>query len=761
MAPTPIDKLQEFMAADVAKQYSGELVQIFKEVFRAISTLRETNEAKYQEALASLSNFEAGFRAKLGATNADVGNKASKQEVKALTSALLSFKDEVLDMLEDVRGEIPEVKELTGEDIIERVSLIKRDWLPVEVIKGREQFVSKGQLETAIVEIGGKLTVLEKRNAKGYGALGGGSEGTGSLFLSRLRDVDLTGLSIVNGKYVLGSGSTSFTLTTTGTSGAATYSGGVLNIPIYSGGSTDDFWDRDTGNGYLYPQTITDMVGIGTATPDASLHVSGTGAVPIIFERTTASSNVAAEFRNNSGSWFAGQGSGGSFNLRYNLSDLGGANTPFTFTQGGNVGIATIAPTHSLTLGSTATGIVLYNTASQSTDYERGIIQWSSNILLIAAQASGTGTSRSMNLNAGSNLMSLSSSGVSLSRAATAITSLFTVTTSSTGLSSGSVTQSAITLNPTVTQTGSASYTMLLINPTESSVGSGAKLLIDAQVGGVSKFSVDNNGLTSAGNLNVTSTSIPTNGFYLPSANSIGISTAGSLRFIFNNTGLIGATNGALVLANNASSTTPTLVPNRSSANTGFGAQASGNISAIVAGAEVGRFTSTGLNNVDIGSTTPGDGAFTTLTVGTLTGILKGTSGLVSAAVAGTDYQAPLTLTTTGTSGAATLIGSTLNIPNYSSGSGGITRTIVVTSGNVTAGSTASTDYVYLVAGAHTVTLPTAVSNTNLYTVKNNHSVNITVDTTSSQTIDGTLTISIPPGAAVGLISTNSAWSIV
>lgn len=31
----------------------------------------------------------------------------------------------------------------------------------------------------------------------------------------------------------------------------------------------------------------------------------------------------------------------------------------------------------------------------------------------------------------------------------------------------------------------------------------------------------------------------------------------------------------------------------------------------------------------------------------------------------------PLTLTTTGTSGAATLVGSTLNIPVYSSGSGG------------------------------------------------------------------------------------------
>lgn len=56
------------------------------------------------------------------------------------------------------------------------------------------------------------------------------------------------------------------------------------------------------------------------------------------------------------------------------------------------------------------------------------------------------------------------------------------------------------------------------------------------------------------------------------------------------------------------------------------------------------------------------------ITIGTsLTGILKGTGTGISSAAAGTDYQAPITLTTTGTSGAATLVGNTLNVPNYSS----------------------------------------------------------------------------------------------
>jgi hypothetical protein len=43
-------------------------------------------------------------------------------------------------------------------------------------------------------------------------------------------------------------------------------------------------------------------------------------------------------------------------------------------------------------------------------------------------------------------------------------------------------------------------------------------------------------------------------------------------------------------------------------------------------------------------------------------------------AVAGTDYQAPITLTTTGTSGAATFVANTLNIPQYSAGGGGVTK---------------------------------------------------------------------------------------
>ena len=66
------------------------------------------------------------------------------------------------------------------------------------------------------------------------------------------------------------------------------------------------------------------------------------------------------------------------------------------------------------------------------------------------------------------------------------------------------------------------------------------------------------------------------------------------------------------------------------------------------------------------------------------TGILKATSGVLSSATAGTDYQAPITLTTTGTSGAATFVGNTLNIPQYSGGGGsGVTSVAQTFTGGI------------------------------------------------------------------------------
>jgi hypothetical protein len=62
-----------------------------------------------------------------------------------------------------------------------------------------------------------------------------------------------------------------------------------------------------------------------------------------------------------------------------------------------------------------------------------------------------------------------------------------------------------------------------------------------------------------------------------------------------------------------------------------------------------------------------------------ITGVLKGNGTAISVASAGTDYQAPITLTTTGTSGAATFVSNTLNIPQYSGGGSGTVTSVDAT----------------------------------------------------------------------------------
>jgi len=89
-------------------------------------------------------------------------------------------------------------------------------------------------------------------------------------------------------------------------------------------------------------------------------------------------------------------------------------------------------------------------------------------------------------------------------------------------------------------------------------------------------------------------------------------------------------------------------------------------------------------------------------------------------------------------------------------------KSINVVSVNTNAGSASSTDYVYLASGTINVTLPTAVGNQNLYTIKNVGTGTITIDTTSSQTIDGSLTAPIKVQyLSLTLISDGANWNII
>lgn len=98
-------------------------------------------------------------------------------------------------------------------------------------------------------------------------------------------------------------------------------------------------------------------------------------------------------------------------------------------------------------------------------------------------------------------------------------------------------------------------------------------------------------------------------------------------------------------------------------------------------------------------------------------------------------------------------------------GGGGVIRSINNITTNTTAGSTASTDYVYIATNAITVTLPTCVSNTNRYDINNDNPINgnvaVTVNCTGAENIAGETSIILFPGDSLALLSDNSQWRII
>jgi len=133
------------------------------------------------------------------------------------------------------------------------------------------------------------------------------------------------------------------------------------------------------------------------------------------------------------------------------------------------------------------------------------------------------------------------------------------------------------------------------------------------------------------------------------------------------------------------------------------------NIPNYAAGAGSGTVTSASVvsangfgGTVATATTTP---AITITT--SVSGLLKGNGSAVSAATAGSDYQAPVTLTTTGTTGAATLVSNVLNIPNYSAAGTvtSITAGTGLSGGTITSSGTIAIDSsVVTLAGIQTLT---------------------------------------------------------
>lgn len=70
---------------------------------------------------------------------------------------------------------------------------------------------------------------------------------------------------------------------------------------------------------------------------------------------------------------------------------------------------------------------------------------------------------------------------------------------SSPTLSGSSSVEYGVRLTPTINQSSTAGYTALFMNVNETATGSGLKKLLDLQVGGISKFSIDANGTVTSG----------------------------------------------------------------------------------------------------------------------------------------------------------------------------------------------------------------------------------------------------------------------
>lgn len=256
-----------------------------------------------------------------------------------------------------------------------------------------------------------------------------------------------------------------------------TRASGSANITFSSVGTTPTESARFTTSGDF---------GIGTTAPDKKLDVnSATGAcLQLTYNDSNGSAANKATFD---------VSSGGNLTI-----------TP----SGGFIGLGGATPTHALTFPSSSSGIALYNTADQVTNYERAVLNWSGNNTTIAVEKGGSGTSRTFNVSTGAGNFYFrgggNASGIyQLAAVTTGTIGIFGYNFSGSGSSATSGSNTAMSLTPTYNQaSGTAANTDLLINRTETAIGSGSQLLIDAQVGSSSKFSVSNSGaVTFAGYL--------------------------------------------------------------------------------------------------------------------------------------------------------------------------------------------------------------------------------------------------------------------
>lgn len=443
--------------------------------------------------------------------------------------------------------------------------------------------------------------------------------------------------------------------------------------------------------------TSAGNVGIGSSSPEAPLTIANSAAVNTVFYRPS-SLNVANELRNLSGSIFYGLSSTAGFAIA-NTASLGG-NALFIVQSNGNTGIGSTTPSQLLSVGGNAyiSGVATssgYSVTTGAAPVQNGFYSATGNNLLL--NANGVTTFTVSNVGTIAFAHSMTASG------------LFTGTNAH-----------AWALN-----TGATSATAPSFSPdrADTTTGIGADASGDVSIinGGVetARFTAATTTFMGTGGINLTNGCLTYNGG--PCVGS-GSTSAGGLntQVQYNNSGAFGGVSGmttngtnttfaggSLILAGASTGTaslqyastalsggtftfpginsTQTVAvlglaqtftgdTTFSSINGNFGSSVVSSTYQLGYGATISGQTKTlniGTGGVS-GSATAiniGSAFGTTVTFNNLgSGLLKTTSGVLGLATADTDYQAPITLTTTGTSGAATFSGHTLNIPQYAAG---------------------------------------------------------------------------------------------